>query len=1126
MGLINRISEYIKAQVNRPSKRQWDSEIQQVSQDKKALELLEFKEMMDTLLREKRYIAQSDYAAKFEQYESVIKDFKSLQNMGMMGNFCTLNGISEEDTRTALDLFENVSVYVDKHNEEYMIQAMEEEREYLDHILNAVDPSIMLDEDQRKVVLTDEDYCLVIAGAGAGKTTTVAAKVKYLVDKKGVDPSQILVVSFTNKAVNELKEKIQGALEIVCPIATFHSTGNAIIHKHLPEEKLNIVDNSRLYFVIRDYFRGSVMQNESVVNKLIMFFASYFDAPYEGDDLNGFFNNIAKVNFSTMRSDLEEFKREVIDTRTKKSVTIQNEVLRSHQEVEIANFLYLNNIEYEYEPIYPYDITYAKKPYTPDFIICQDGKSAYIEHFGISENGENDRYSQEELVRYKKCVNDKVRVHKQHGTTLIYTFSSYNDRKPLLVHLRDELEAKGFTLCPRSNKEVMEMLVAGEENRYIRKLINLICRFISNFKVNGYTAEEFNRMYHSTGNVRSRLFLDICNDCYLEYERWLKEKKAVDFEDMINESARLLRETKEMKQKLDFKYVIVDEYQDISRQRFDLTKALSEVTDAKIIAVGDDWQSIYAFSGSDITLFTKFEEKMGYAKMLKIVKTYRNSQDVIDIAGNFIQKNTEQISKRLISPKHLEDPVLIYTYDSTSKGKDGSRRSGENYAIAHAVETALAQLLEYKKNEGKEPGTILLLGRFGFDGDKLERSGIFEYINRGSKLKSVKFPKLDITFMTAHSSKGLGYDDVIIVNGKNDTYGFPSKIEDDPVLAFVIKGDRSIDYAEERRLFYVAMTRTKNRVFLIAPEQNPSEFLLELKRDYRNVLLRGSWNEDVRSEKVRKMCPLCGYPMQLKYKKSYGLRLYICTNEPEVCGFMTNDFRAGKLAVQKCDKCRDGYLIVKSGKRDGFFLGCTNYKTDGTGCGRSVSKKYYYAQMGYQIEPEAPSAVKQEPVRPVVKTERKTASAAGEISGGKSDTVQEVLTDDFIEIKRADLKQVMYHEIDLNELIFTVVKALQNVSRIRYYGISMLIDVLRGTDNTRVFRNELNKIPEFGAFKELPYETVKTVIEWMISEHLILKTKEPYPVLHSTYEGLHYSQVMSEGKLKKFKKYLEEEVVL
>jgi superfamily I DNA and RNA helicases len=118
-------------------------------------------------------------------------------------------------------------------------------------------------------------------------------------------------------------------------------------------------------------------------------------------------------------------------------------------------------------------------------------------------------------------------------------------------------------------------------------------------------------MYHSTQNVRTRLFLDICQDCFLEYERYLKENNAVDFEDMINESARLLREVKEMKQKLDFKYIIVDEYQDISRQRFDLVTALSDVTDAKIIAVGDDWQSIYAFSGSDITLFTKFEEKWG-----------------------------------------------------------------------------------------------------------------------------------------------------------------------------------------------------------------------------------------------------------------------------------------------------------------------------------------------------------------------------------------------------------------------------------------------------------------------------------------------------------------------------------
>lgn len=1113
MGLIDKIFRKKKVQLN--------SNVQQnVSRDENVLKILELRTLIDSLLNSHKYVAKSDYIEKVKEYASVINFFDVLEKSGMLNEFGMRNGISVSEIKQVTGAYVQIEELVEQHNENYISETMILEKDYLDNVLKSVDPVVSLDEDQRRVVLTDEDYCLVIAGAGAGKTTTVAAKVKYLVDKQGVKPSQILVVSFTNKAVNELKEKIQGALGIECPIATFHSTGNAVIHVNSPDEKLNIVDNSRLYFVIRDYFRGSIMQNESMVNKLIMFFASYFDAPYEGDDLNAFFNNIAKANYSTMRSDLEDFKREVIDARTKKSVTIQNEILRSHQEVEIANFLYLNNIDYDYEPIYQYDVPGARKPYTPDFIIFQDGKSAYLEHFGISENGENDRYSDEELDRYKKAVNDKVRLHKQHGTTLVYTFSSYNDRKPLLTHLREELEAKGFELRPRSNKEIMEMLVAGEENRYIRKLINLVCRFISNFKVNGYQAEEFNRMYHSTQNVRSRLFLDICNDCYLEYERWLKENKAVDFEDMINESARILKEVKDMKQKLDFKYIIVDEYQDISRQRFDLTKALSEVTDAKIIAVGDDWQSIYAFSGSDITLFTKFAEKMGYAKMLKIVKTYRNSQDVIDIAGSFIQRNSEQISKQLISPKRIEDPVIIYTYDSTSKGRDGNRRSGANYALSSAVETALGRLLEYKKAENKTAGPILLLGRFGFDGDHLEKSGLFEYINRGDKIKSVKYPELDITFMTAHSSKGLGYDDVIIVNGKNETYGFPSKIEDDPVLAFVIKGDRSIDYAEERRLFYVAMTRTKNRVFFVAPEQNPSEFLLELKRDYKNVVLQGEWNEEV-VKNQKKACPLCGYPLQLKYKKAYGLRLYMCTNEPEVCGFMTNDYRAGKMAIQKCDKCRDGYLVVKQGTDAGFFLGCTNYKKNGTGCSKMLNKKYFYEQMGYELEDSTESqTIKRNDKQNVFVAQMDVKSDSG------SSIIHPALKDDFVEVRRADLEPVLYAEYDLNEIIFTIIKALQNVSRNKFYGSTILVDVLKGVNNKRIFENQLHLVTEFGALKEMPHETIVAVIDWMISEHLILKTKGKYPVLHSTYEGLHYSEKVTASKLKRLKNYLEEEVIL
>lgn len=1095
------------------------------ARNEKVVRILELKEFLDSLLADDRYIAKSDYVDKTNEYKDVVEYFHVLSDSGMAEAFCKSNGMKIRDLQLVLSTYSDIENLVEQHNDRFIQESLVKEKEYLDNVLKAVDPNIYLDDDQRRVILTDEDYCLVIAGAGAGKTTTVAAKVKYLVDKKGIDPRDILVISYTNKAVKELKDRIQKSLGIDCPIATFHATGNAVIHVNSPEEKLNIVDQSKLYFVIRDYFRNSIMRNESIVNKLIMFFASYFDAPYEGDDLNGFFNNIAKANFSTLRSDLEDFKREVIDARTKESITIQNEVLRSHQEVEIANFLYLNNIDYEYEPIYPYDIMYARKPYTPDFIIKQDGKTAYIEHFGITESGENDRFSPEEIERYKKAVNDKVLIHRQHKTRLIYTFSAYKDRKPLLTHLRDKLEENGFELRPRSNKEVMETIVAGEENRYIRKLVSLICRFISNFKVNNYKSDDFNRMYHSTQNVRSRLFLDICNDCYLEYEKWLKENKAVDFEDMINESARILDEVKEMKQKLHFKYIIVDEYQDISRQRFDLTKALSEVTDAKIIAVGDDWQSIYAFSGSDITLFTKFAEKMGYAKMLKIVNTYRNSQDVIDIAGNFIQKNKEQIPKRLISPKRIEDPVIIYTYDSRFKGKAGNRKSGANYAMSQAVEIALGNLIEYKKKEGREVGPILLLGRFGFDGDHLEWSGLFEYVIRGSKIKSVKYPKLDITFMTAHSSKGLGYDDVIIVNGKNETYGFPSKIEDDPVLSFVIKGDRSIDYAEERRLFYVAMTRTKNRVFVVAPEQNPSEFLIEIKKDYKNVILKGDWNEDYVRNTSMKPCPLCGYPMQLKYKKAYGLRLYICSNEPEICGFMTNDINGGKMAIQKCDKCRDGYLIVKNSKHNGYFLGCTNFKKDKTGCDKSISKSMYYTQMGYLpddvLEDSRGTNYGEKPQKQVKPVDSKPATTTD-----KGTVVNKELDDHYIEIVRADVKPVMYADMDLNDVVYTVVKALQNVSREKFFSEKVLVDVLCGTESEKVFENSLGQVPEFRALSILPYDTVQSIVDWMISEHLILKTRERYPVLHSTYDGLHYSEFITENKLKKLKKYLEEDVIL
>ena len=238
--------------------------------------------------------------------------------------------------------------------------------------------------------------------------------------------------------------------------------------------------------------------------------------------------------------------------------------------------------------------------------------------------------------------------------------------------------------------------------------------------------------------------------------------------------------------------------------------------------------------------------------------------------------------------------------------------------------------------------SILLIGRFGFDAKNLCFSNDFVYDEENNKIFSKKYKYAKLEFLTAHSSKGLGYDNVIIVNARNEIYGFPSKIDDDPVMNYVVKDDNSIEYAEERRLFYVAMTRTKNRVFIVTPEQRPSEFILELVRDYPNITVNGELNKEADTNiGVMKKCPVCGYPLQLRYKKNYGLKLWMCSNEPEICSFITNEISGGELSIQKCDCCKDGYLIVKKTAKNEFMLGCTNYKSDGTGCNRTMTVDYY-----------------------------------------------------------------------------------------------------------------------------------------------------------------------------------------
>ncbi len=915
------------------------------------IKLLKFNQEFTDLLCSNEFIARRNYLDLVRSYTAVYQYFDVLMSSDSLTAYVKRNRLNTFEIQKFIESYNDIknvakgSLKVKCHNDKFVTQKLTEEKVYLDNILKTCDPAILLDDEQREVILSNEDYTLVVAGAGAGKTTTVAAKVNYLVERKGIDPKKILIISFTNKAVEELRERINGNLQIDCPITTFHSAGYAIVNKSNVERK-RIVTQGFLYNVVNKYLKSKVLRDEDMTKQLILFFGSYFTAPYEGESLNDYFRFIANADLSTLRSKVDEYATQVTDRRTQRTQTINNETVRSFEEVQIANFLYMNNIEYEYEPMYKYHIMDSNKPYTPDFIIRQGDKSSYIEHFGISESGENSRYTQQTLELYKSRINDKIKLHRRHKTNLIYTFSLYNDGRSFLEHLSEQLFQAGFTLSERPAKEVYQKIIDTEENKYITRLSVLISNFIGNFKTQGHQFEKFKEFKQATKNVRTKLFLDICSICYLEYQKQLEETHKVDFEDLINESTKLISQRQITREKLNFEYVIIDEYQDISRQRYNLIKELSQMCDAKIVAVGDDWQSIYAFSGSILPLFTKFCEEFGYGQELYITRTYRNAQEVINIAGTFIQKNSSQIQKQLISPKRITNPVVIHTY-SEEKSKD--KRDGGRYAkLGEAVNRAIEEIIEFNKSESKRNiVSILLIGRYGFDARNLCYSqGNFTFDERTGAVYSSRHSKdIKLQFLTAHSSKGLSAENVIIINAKDETYGFPSKVDDDPVLNLVVTNDTSYNYAEERRLFYVALTRTKNRVFIVTPEKRPSEFIKELLREnnnYPNVTLRGEIKSNLNESDtvVKNACPICGYPMRLRWNKNYGLPLWICSNDQEVCGFMTNNLKGGELSVNKCDHCKDGFLIVKQGSKS-MFLGCTNYKPDGSGCSRMLNLNAY-----------------------------------------------------------------------------------------------------------------------------------------------------------------------------------------
>lgn len=714
---------------------------------------------------------------------------------------------------------------LDNYNEKILEKNLIKYKDYFDNMYKGIDDDIHLDEEQRRAILTDEDYSLIIAGAGTGKTTTMASKVKYLVDIMKVHPSKITVMSFTKKATQELVTRIKVDFGIPVNVTTFHSLGFTYIREIFKTHKCYVIDGDSRIKIFTDYFKEKIFPNKEKIKEIMSIFGNdkigfpwvfskYFKENYDKyNSFDDYFEDYKKAKIKEVPN-LKEFVESKIESYLNDDdyiKTIKGEIVKSKGEGIIANFLYRNGIEYEYEKIYP-EMMNNNKTYKPDFTLELGGFPVYIEYFGLSNYDET---SSLEMNRYNKVREEKEKYHRENHTNFIALDRTKGEK--LEDTLSKELIKMGFTFKHKTYEEIYDRILSNNPISTIYPFKDFLYNLIDTLK-SSTKRKMFDKIIKETimsspsesRDTMERQFYYF-KDFYIYYQDKLfnnVEEYGFDFSDMFYYAIKYMENIRN-NNNLQFEYIIIDEYQDISKERYTFTKKISDLNNSKVVAVGDDWQSIFAFAGSKIKYIYEFEKYFEDAKLLKITNTYRNSNELIKYSGDFIMKNPNQIKKELISSKNITNPIKFVMY------KDNE---------INALKKLILQI-----HNSNPTHKIMILGRTNkiiknlFNEEEL-KDGI------DTKIEFLGYEDLDLEGMTMHKSKGLTCDEVILIGLDKS---FPNSSKDPFWIKALFQDkieDESIPYAEERRLFYVALTRTKNYVYLLVNE-NPnlrSDFLSEL----------------------------------------------------------------------------------------------------------------------------------------------------------------------------------------------------------------------------------------------------------------------------------------------------------
>ncbi len=546
--------------------------------------------------------------------------------------------------------FGAINKLVKQHNEGVITFLLDAHKDFFDHCLK-----YPLDMQQRRSIVSEEDNCLVVSSAGSGKTSSIVGKVKYLTEVKGIAPHKILLISYTNKAAAELTERMAtNGLKGY----TFHKLAIDIIGK-TTGTKPSICDNTDSLFV--DIYH-KLLDKSSFKKSIVEYF----------------------IDYQTNEADWEQRKNERREQLSEqKNVQLKAMFpdmdgraiyVRSEQEQKICFALSSLGVKFRYEEPYEHQLAdEMHSQYRPDFSIYfkQEGvtKRIYLEHFGVDEHGlvpawfakDKGITYEEAYQKYNDGITWKKAAHEKFGTQLLVTSSADFHYSDIRDKLRKLLAEAGVPIQEKTDEELYD-LVLPKGSKQEKAFIRLVVTFVTLVKSSCKSVKEVLKQAKNADDERSVFIIkNIFQPVYERYINALSDSNQIDFTDAILQATEICRTS----HPVEYDYIIVDEFQDISVDRYNFLKVLREGNPpAKLYCVGDDWQSIYRFSGSDMALFNQFPEYFGATEINKIETTYRFGEPLVSLSSNFIQRNKAQIQKSIHSfSSEMRTELEFYTYD-------------------------------------------------------------------------------------------------------------------------------------------------------------------------------------------------------------------------------------------------------------------------------------------------------------------------------------------------------------------------------------------------------------------------------------------------------------------------------